>query len=122
MSICATNVPSIDTRAMPLSSPRMPSQVTDVPVKVNVAVAPAVCDSSALPPLHANQPVSCVHPGLKLTDGSVSSNLCTAAAGGAFDTVTVTGDEVAVLPAPSRARAVSVWEALLLLVVSQGTE
>ena len=39
-----------------------------------------------------------------------------------FATVTVTALEVVVFPAASRARAVSVWEALLAVVVSQETE
>ena len=37
MSTWDTKTPSIETRAMPLSGPRMPSQVTEVPVKANVA-------------------------------------------------------------------------------------
>ena len=39
-----------------------------------------------------------------------------------LDTVTVTGLEVATLPAASRARAVRVWEPLLTVEVSQETE
>src|SRR6266852_1637473 len=66
-----TKTPSTNTRAIPLSGPRMPIHVTAVPVKVNVACAPAVMDSMAFPPLHANQPVSRIQPGLKPTDGSV---------------------------------------------------
>ena len=39
-----------------------------------------------------------------------------------FATVTVTALEVVAFPAASRARAVSVWEALLAVVVSHETE
>ena len=51
-----------------------------------------------------------------LTVGGVVSG------GGPLDTVTVTAPEVVAFPAASRARAVSVWEALLAVVVSQETE
>src|SRR6266853_1937630 len=37
MSTWDTKTPSTETRAMPLSGPRMQSQVTEVPVKANVA-------------------------------------------------------------------------------------
>src|SRR5712692_363209 len=103
---------------MPLSGPRIPSHATEVPVKVKVACAPAVCDSCALPPLHPNRPPSRIQPGPKLTDGSVSSYRVTGVgAGGALDTVTVTGVEVVLLPTPSRATAVRVCEPLLAVVV-----
>ena len=51
-----------------------------------------------------------------LTEGGVVS------AGGAFDTVTLTGDEVVLLPAASRAVAVRVCEPLPTVVVFQATE
>src|SRR5207245_944158 len=41
---------------------------------------------------------------------------------GLFETVTVTGEEVPVLPAASRATAVRVWEPLEAVVVSQVVE
>src|SRR5437899_10808777 len=44
MSTWDTNAPSIETRAMPLSGPRMPSHATEVPVNANVAWAPGVWD------------------------------------------------------------------------------
>src|SRR6266849_72305 len=56
-------------------------------------------------------------------EASVSSKRFTAAGGGAaLDTVTVTGAEVARLPAASRATAVSACDPFATLVVSQGTE
>src|SRR6267143_17210 len=53
-------------------------------------------------------------------DGSVSSKRF--AVGAVLETVTVTGAEVARLPAASRATAVRVCEPLLAVVVSQGAE
>src|SRR5436189_4361770 len=54
-------------------------------------------------------------------DGSVSS-MRVAAGGGALETVIVTGSEVNRIPSASRATAVRVWNPLLVVVVSQGTE
>jgi hypothetical protein len=51
-----------------------------------------------------------------LTDGGVVSG------GGAFDTVTVTAADILVLPAPSRALAVSECEPLATVVVFQEAE
>ena len=108
------------TRAIPACGPRKPIQYADVPLKVNVARAPAVLDSMAEPPLHALDVVSRVQPAVKLIDGSVSSNrVCP---GGLLNTVTPTGEEVAVLPAAKRATAVRVCEALPVVVVSQDIE
>jgi hypothetical protein len=50
------------TCAMPVWGPRRPIQVTDVPVKVKVAVAPDVLETVAVPPLHAARSMS---PGLQ---------------------------------------------------------
>src|SRR5690349_3793412 len=123
MSTSDTKTPSRYTRAMPLSRPRMPNHVTEVPVNVNVACAPGVMVSMALPPLHPNQPVSWFQPVPKLTDGSVSSYRLTADGGaGALETVIVTGAEVVRLPAASRATAVRVCEPLLAVVVSHEME
>src|SRR5437867_1389476 len=53
VSTSATRTPSRDTRAIPVWGPRKPIQLTDVPVKANVAVAPAVNETTAVPPLQA---------------------------------------------------------------------
>jgi hypothetical protein len=49
VSTSLTNVPSRYTRAMPVCGPRNPIQVTDVPVKLKSARAPAVADRVADP-------------------------------------------------------------------------
>src|SRR3989442_1557274 len=50
VSTSATKTPSRKTRATPVSGPRAPIQLTDVPLKVNVACAPAVAEIAAVPP------------------------------------------------------------------------
>src|SRR5436309_14236439 len=55
-------------------------------------------------------------------DESVSSTRVTVGGGAALETVTVTGSEVNRIPSASRATAVRVWNPLLVVVVSQGTE
>ena len=52
VSTSGATTPSRVTRAIPVWGPRAPIQVIAVPVKVNVACAPAVVDSYAIPALH----------------------------------------------------------------------
>jgi hypothetical protein len=65
--------PSTLTRAIPPFSLRAPIHLTEVPVKVNVAVAPTAVDCMAVPPLHAKRSSVGVHAPLKLTAASDSS-------------------------------------------------
>ena len=51
MSTRATARPSRRTSARPRVGPSGPIQLTDEPVKVNVAVEPGVFDQATLPPL-----------------------------------------------------------------------
>jgi hypothetical protein len=112
---------------MPVLSARPPIQVTEGPVKVNVACAPVAVEKAAVPLLHDRLP-SGVQPAEYATDGSVSSKRVVDPGGGGgggamLATVTVTGAEGALwLPAASRAIAVRVCEPLLAEVVSQETE
>src|SRR6266704_730312 len=115
VSTSATKAPSTDTRAIPAWVPRAPIQVTEGPVKVNVACAPGVVETAAVPALH-DLLASDAHPEVKVTDESVSSKRT------ALDTVTVTAKEVARLPAASRATAVRICEPLATAVVFQDTE
>src|SRR3954468_1825655 len=64
--------PSTLTSAIPLSLFRAPIHLTEVPVKVNVAVAPAE-DCMAVPALHPKLGSVGVHAPLKLTAASDSS-------------------------------------------------
>src|SRR6266571_327993 len=115
VSTSATRAPSRNTSAIPVCVPRAPIQVTEGPVKVNVACAPGVVETAAVPALH-DLLASDAHPEVKVTDESVSSKRT------ALDTVTVTAKEVAWLPAASRAVAASVCEPFAILVVSRATE
>src|SRR6266850_7582746 len=45
----ATKPPSRNTSAMPIIGARNPIQLTDVPVKLNAALAPAVAERAAVP-------------------------------------------------------------------------
>src|SRR5688500_20265322 len=63
--------PSTLTRASP-SLPRALIHLTDVPVNLNVAVAPAMVDSTAVPPLNPQVGFVAVHWPLKVTAGSDS--------------------------------------------------
>src|SRR5690348_6169324 len=100
-STVCTSAPSISTRAWPLSTLRMPIHVTDVPVKVKVALAPGIEDCTAVPPLHTNQSsaLRLTQPVLKVTEGSDSSKCRPPVVGvgeggggeAALLTVTVTG-------------------------------
>src|SRR5687768_3374203 len=65
--------PSTLNRAIPPSLPRLPIHLTEVPVKVNEAVAPAAVDCRAAPALHPQRDSLGVHPALKLTAASDSS-------------------------------------------------
>src|SRR6185369_408989 len=74
-------------RAMPLSRPWAPIQVTEVPENLKVARAPAVLVAMAVPPLHADQSsgkVRRVQFASKVTSGSVSSKrpACSGVGGG----------------------------------------
>src|SRR5213593_1274332 len=80
-STSPTSTPSRKTRAIPAWGPRKPIQLTDVPVKVNVACAPAVVESAAVPPLHRADALP-NQPAVYATDGSVSSKCDTAVGGG----------------------------------------
>src|SRR6266516_207980 len=126
VSTSVRKAPSRDMRAMPVLAARPPIHVTDGPVKVNVACAPVVVENAAAPPLHDRLP-SGVQPAVYETDGSVSSKRFAPGGGGGgggalLATVTVTGAEVARLPAASRATAVRVCEPLLVVVVSKAIE
>src|SRR5258707_206789 len=72
-STSVTNTPSSDTRAIPVWDPRAPTQLTPVPVKVNVACAPGVVDIRAAPALHARSEAPWVRPvvtpGMNVTTG-----------------------------------------------------
>jgi len=112
VSTSAMNTPSTETRAMPVPGARPPIQPTEVPVKVKLARAPGSDVAAALPPLQVRSGAA-LQPALNATAGSVSSKRCTAAGGGgggggggALATFTVTGAEVLLLPAASRATAV----------------
>src|SRR2546427_9687101 len=50
VSTSVTKTPSRKTRATPVSGPRAPIQLTDVPMKVDVAWAPAVAAGAGGPP------------------------------------------------------------------------
>src|SRR5258706_371812 len=69
----STNAPSRNMRAIPVWGPRAPTQLTPVPVKVNVACAPGVVDIRAAPALHARSEAPCVRPvvtpGMNVTTG-----------------------------------------------------
>ena len=132
-SSSAAKAPSRKTRAIPAQGARKPIQLTDVPLKVNVARAPAERLNEAVAPLHPLLRLPCHHPAgcpgagvpsVYVIDRSVfSKRVAASVAGGALDTVTVIGAEVVVLPAASRATAVSVWLLpLAAVVVSQARE
>src|SRR6267143_2004157 len=104
--------------AMPAQKARKPTQLTAVPVNANVARAPVERLNAAVASLQSrlrlpkNQPGGAVFgsPDVYVMARSVSSNRVAVGSvgGAALLTVTVTGDEVAGLPAASRARAVRV--------------
>src|SRR5688572_5232666 len=64
--------PSTLTLAYPISLPRALIHLTEVPVNLNVAVAPATEDCTPLPPLYPPRELVLVHPPLKVTAGSDS--------------------------------------------------
>src|SRR5205814_2300156 len=84
-STSPTSTPSRNTRAIPACGPRKPIQLTDVPVKVSVALAPAVVETAAIPPLHSADGLP-NQPAVYATDGSVSSKRTNG--GGGEDDVT----------------------------------
>jgi hypothetical protein len=49
-SSCVTKAPSRNTSAIPRDGPRTAIQLTDVPVKLNAALAPAAAERAAVPP------------------------------------------------------------------------
>lgn len=53
VSTSVMKTPSRNTRAMPVCGPRKPTQLTEVPLKANVACALASVEMAAPPPLHA---------------------------------------------------------------------
>src|SRR2546422_965629 len=113
----------MDTVAIPQMLHLRPIQLTAVPVKLNVTVAPDTSELPAVPPLKAatsGPRRTQASAGLALIAGLSSSKRVTVAV--PLETVTVTPAEVVRLPAASRATAVMVCEPLLALVVSQGTE
>src|SRR5689334_24038138 len=59
--------------AIPRSRPRLPIQRMAVPLKVIEALAPAVVDTMAEPPLHPKVASARVHAPLNVTEGLVSS-------------------------------------------------
>src|SRR5262245_46698822 len=111
VSTVVAGPPSIDTVAIPQILHFRPIQVTAVPVKRNVAVAPVMSELPAVRPLNeaTSAPrITQAAVGAGLTAGSPSSKRTGVAGGGPFETVTVTVADVVRLPAPSRATALSV--------------
>src|SRR5258705_10742538 len=66
------NWPSSETRATPVPNPRSPIHRSDVPVKVKVALPPAVTLCLAFSPLHRLDPPLCVQSVVKAIDRSDS--------------------------------------------------
>ncbi len=111
----------MDTVAIPQTLHLRPIQLTPVPVKLNVAVAPAISELPAAPLLKAaiSAPrITQAPAGLALTAGLFSS---IRVAEPPLATGIVTGAELARLPAASRATAVSVCEPFVAVVVFQET-
>src|ERR1051326_5725974 len=113
---------------MPAHAERKPIQLTPVPLNGSVAVAPADRLNVAVPLLHVrlllplNQSGGCPGPSVpdvKMIDVSVSSKRVAAGCGVEFDTVTTVSADLVVLPAPSRATAVSVCDPSATVVESQ---
>ena len=62
------------TLAVPPALPfSQPIQLTDVPVKVKVAVEPGMLEVAVTPSVQARERLSNVHPPVYLIEGSVSS-------------------------------------------------
>src|SRR5687768_6719090 len=116
----------MDTLAIPQTLHLRPIQLTAVPVKVSVAVAPVTLELPACPPLKAaisERRITHAPAGPALIAGLVSSKRVVPPGGVvSLATVTVTGADVVRLPAASRATAVMVCEPLVVAVVFQGTE
>src|SRR6185295_7438430 len=107
---------------MPISGLRRPIHFTPVPLKLNVARAAASTLNAIEPPLHPpGDPVKFWVQTLRYETAVVVSSIRIVPLV-LLATVTTTAVDVVVLPAASRARAVSVCEALLAVVVSQTTE
>src|SRR3989442_713523 len=108
----------MDTVAIPQTLHLRPIQLTAVPVKLNVTVAPDTSELPAVPPLKAatsGPRRTQASVGLALMAGVSSFNPGTAA--GPLGTGTAEPAEVVRLRAASRATAVRVCEALLAVVV-----
>src|SRR2546426_887177 len=103
---------------MPCCGPRHPIQLAPVPVKFNVARAPASTLNATVPPLHPPGALALIV--VEPLTVAPAAGAVTLTVGGAvsFTTVTVIAVAVVVLPAASRATAVSVCDALLAVVVS----
>src|SRR5688572_22312774 len=116
----------MDTLAIPQTLHLRPIQLTAVPVKVSVAVAPVTLELPACPPLNAaiSAPRSTQAPAGPALIAELVSSKRIVPPGGVVSlaTVTVTGAEVVRLPAASRATAVMVCEPLVVVVVFQGAE
>src|SRR6185295_1697479 len=65
--------PSTLTVAMPILRPRLPIQRMEVPLKVIEAVAPAIADCTAPPPLHPQLASLRIHGPVNVTEGCDSS-------------------------------------------------
>src|SRR5947209_230263 len=112
----------MDTVAIPQMLHFRPIQLTAVPLKVKLAVAPAMSELPAAPPLKVatSAPRRTHAPaGLALTAGLSSSMRVTAPP---LETLTVTPAEVVRLPAASRATALKVCEPLATAVVLKEAE
>src|SRR3954470_1784445 len=66
--------PSTRTKAIPPFLPRLLSHLTEVPVKVNAAIAPRWVDSTAAPPLQPARGSLGDHAPLKLTAATSDSS------------------------------------------------
>src|SRR5258708_21399469 len=52
VSTSPTKTPSTNTRATPVAEPRPPIHLTEGPLKLKLACAPAVAETAQVPPLH----------------------------------------------------------------------
>src|SRR5688572_26683673 len=104
---------------MPDHGPWKPIHLTPLPRKSSVAVCPGANPRAAVPPLHGRDVLPRFQPALYEMAVSPSS-MRTVIPPVAL--VTVTAPEVVVLPAASRARAVSVCDPAAAVVVSHAVE
>src|SRR3989442_797619 len=101
----------MDTVAIPQTLHLRPIQLTAVPVKLNVTVAPDTSELPAVPPLKAatSEPRRTQAPAGLATMAALSSSK-RVAVDPPFATVTVITADSPMLPAVSCARACNVWE------------